>query len=134
MSSNRLCFAVSLMFLALIAASPAMAAPENPSLALGLRVDFLVEMPPCQAAEQSRAVEKPALSELPVLTPKPVQRVIYMTCGNACSDGRCYGQATGSSCSINGAPGYCKAANQSCPNEQWKSPCTCQLYSGAILD
>lgn len=106
-----------LLLLALCGATPSSATPTAPSAA-----EFLAELsaPPCRTEGQAE------LPEIPSLVPEPEQRVIYPNCGVACSDTRCSGQATGSACTLaGGAPGFCKAVNQVCPNEIQRSPCTC---------
>ena len=112
--------ALPLLLLVVCGATPSSATPAAPSAA-----EFLAELsaPPCLTEGQAD------LPEIPHLTPEPEKRVIYPDCGVACSDTRCSGQPTGSACTLaGGAPGWCKAANQVCPNEIQRSPCTCTPF------
>lgn len=115
--------ALPLLLLALFVAAPSSAAPAAP--AMSSTAEFLAELsaPPCLAEGQA------SLPELPSLVPEPERRVIYPDCGVNCSDTYCSGQPTGSSCTLaGGVPGWCKAANQVCPNEIRRSPCTCTAF------
>lgn len=120
MSRTSCWLALSLVLVSLIAASPVSAAPDAPST-----VAFLAELSaesPCLAEAQTPVLE------IPELFPEPEKRVIYPDCGVFCSDGQCSGRAVGDSCTVGGAPGWCKGFNQVCPNEPRRSPCTCTAF------
>jgi hypothetical protein len=112
--------ALPLLLLALFVAAPSSAAPAAPSAA-----EFLAELsaPPCLAEGQAD------LPEIPSPVPEPERRIVYLNCGDHCSDRRCSGLPTTSECILeSGALGWCKPVKQVCPNEVQRSPCTCTAF------